>query len=314
MSYYNTKFTYLGKTNADFDLVVVAFDGARDNGATDSYLKMSSVKDKNYNGTMYYEYGARYESTATPTITMVKKNYQDFTIQEFRNVARWLSGTQFSSWLDVQDNDYPNDIICSFLCKCVDLQQYKFDGRVVGVIARFESLSPWAFSSIQGLQVVDEESTTISGTEESPFQFTINNRTDDLYTYVYPHVMIVNKGGGDGEFSLTNTSIPGGMNVSECIQLASNETITLHGNSIITTDAPSKTMSKRFNWIWPKLVPGQNVFEFVGTGEIIIAYRYPIKIGDGMLGQDTITKTYAIENCSPLADNIIRSTFNNDHI
>ena len=31
---------------------------------------------------------------------------------------------------------------------------------------------------------------------------------------------------------------------------------------------------------------GENIFEFVGTGEITIAYRYPIKIGEGMLGYD----------------------------
>lgn len=297
MSYYNAQFTYLGKANTDYNLIIVAFDGGGDNGAADSFLKMSSIKDGNYNGTFYHEYGAKYDSVANLTITMVKKDYQDFTIQEFRDVARWLNGAPTSSWLDVQNERFSSDTLCSFLCKCIDLQQYKLDGRVVGVIARFESLSPWAFSAMQCIQPSSAGSSIITGTEVSPFSFTINNHTDDEYNYIYPTVIITNKDEDSADFSLRNTSLNSLNNTTECFQISGLESIVFNSNHIITTDAPNKTMSERFNWVWPALVPGENVFEFIGTGEITIGYRYPIKIGEGMLGYDYSDNKAAIKNC-----------------
>lgn len=310
MSYYNTQFTYLGKANTDYNLIVVAFDGGEDHGAVDSFLKMSSIQDDNYDGTMHYDYGAKYDSVVNLTITMIKRDYQDFTIQEFRNVARWLSGARMSSWLDVQYERFSNDTLCSFLCKCIDVQQYKLDGRVIGVVARFESVSPWAFSPMQCIQVKNGSSATVTGTTLLPFTFTINNYTDDVYTPTFPAVVITNKSGGNGDFSLKNTSDNSINNTVECMQIANDESIVFHGNHIITTKAPNKTMSDRFNWVWPTLVPGENIFEFVGTGEIVMGYRYPIKIGEGMLGYDYSDNKSAVKNCVSISPQVWQAMYN----
>lgn len=311
MSNYNAQFSYKGHSNTEYDLIVTSFNP--DHGEVDAFLGMESLCDKRYDGTLRYEYGGRYSGVVIISITMIKKDYTDFTIQEYRNVARWLTGAKMSSWLDCYQDMYSNDIAYSFLCKCTSLQQQKMDGRIIGVIAQFESLAPWAFSPLQGIKVKDGANDTITGTADSPFEFTIRNNSDDIYSFLSPSVAITNLGGANATISLQNTSLPQGtpatQTTSTLNQLVANEQITLYNNQMALTDAPSGSIGNRFNWAWPKLVAGDNKFQFVGTGKIAIAYRYPIKIGDGMMGYDYSSSSTAIRNCETIGRTELNNIF-----
>ncbi|MBQ0090042.1 MAG: hypothetical protein KBT27_12010 [Prevotellaceae bacterium] len=302
MSYYNTQFKYRGKTNTDYDLIIVALDNG-DKGEVESFLGMEDTHSSNYDGTMWYDYGAKYDSTVTLTITMIKKNYSDFSIYDFRNVARWLTGSKMASWLDVQEQ-FHSEINYSFLCKCIDLQQYKLDGRVIGVVAKFKATSPWAFSPLQCLQIVNGKQTVITGTEINPFKFIINNHSDDIYSFLYPNIFITNENTSHEGISLTNISMPSteivGDNKLILSNLNPNESILIHDNQMIQTNIEHNTIGSRFNWIWPKMVAGNNTFEFIGTGKIIFAYRYPIKVGEGMIGYDYTDHISAGTNCKTI--------------
>lgn len=116
---------------------------------------------------------------------------------------------------------------------------------------------------------------------------TINNQSDDLYSYVYLNVVFTNK--NNSRISINNTT----LNEETTISLSSaNEIVTLTPNHFITSDVPNKTFGDAFNYVWPRLKPGINKFKVTGTvngeGEIQFQYRYPIKPGDCAIDIDVV--------------------------
>lgn len=68
--------------------------------------------------------------------------------------------------------------------------------------------------------------------------------------------------------------------VTTITNIAANEVITLSNNMMITSDKPNRVFGNDFNFVFPRLVAGENNFVIQGTGNIIFEYVYAIKIGD----------------------------------
>jgi hypothetical protein len=49
---------------------------------------------------------------------------------------------------------------------------------------------------------------------------------------------------------------------------------------VITSDKPTKTFGNDFNFVFPRLIPGENEFIINGTGELTFQYIAPVKLGD----------------------------------
>lgn len=145
MSSYHDSFTYKNKNSAkDMNLIIASFEP--DDGFTETFLSMDSVFEENFDGTKNFSYGAKYNSKATINITLIKNDGRDFSLTEFRDCARWLTGARTDSWMDMIVDD---EVVYSFFGKVTDLQQYKMDGRTVALQVVFSSVTPWAFSSMQ---------------------------------------------------------------------------------------------------------------------------------------------------------------------
>lgn len=144
MSLYHTSFSYLNKKSSDEGFLVSAFEP--DEGFTDAFLGMDQVSEDYYDGTKKFLYGTKFNTKATISITLIKADGTDLTVFDNRRVLKWLTGARTASWLDVYKGD---EIIYSFLGTFTDAQQYKLDGRVIGISATFSSLTPWAFSEPQ---------------------------------------------------------------------------------------------------------------------------------------------------------------------
>ena len=179
MAIYHPKIRFRGQTNYDLELIVSTFDP--DNGAVDSYLDMEPVYTDSYDGTMRTDYGAKYSSVATPSVTFIEVDGSDINPYKVRNVLRWLTGSRKNAWMDVCDKD--GEIVCSYLGRFTNVQLQKMDARVIGIIAQFTSVSPWAYSKVQSPVVVN-----VDGEAE----FAIDNLSDDFYSYVYPKVTFEN--------------------------------------------------------------------------------------------------------------------------
>jgi hypothetical protein len=117
-----------------------------------------------------------------PTLTFIKDNFEDFTMEEYRKVLRWLTSKDTASFLTVYHDD--SDVISyEILGGFTEINTHKEgSGRIVGITAVFESVAPWAFSPLQTI--------TKDVSNPSDNKITINLETDDVQSAVYPRITI----------------------------------------------------------------------------------------------------------------------------
>ena len=320
MSSYHTSFSYKDKNSLNEGLIIVSFEP--DVGFTDSFLAMENVSDEYYDRTKRFDYGSRYTSQSEIKITLIKQDGSDMKRDEFRAYAKWLTGARANSWLDMYIG---STIQYSFLGKFLNLEQYKYDSRTVGIRLTFSSISPWAYSAEQRFLcelsrslIVDtynvlEKKAGISrefglvdsvlfvdpNDVNSYFDVTsdgiahidnavviqTDNETDDLYTYI--NLDINYKNGEGNSISIKNTTLDEETIITG---MSVGEIIKLSAKQFIVSDIPNKIFGDDFNFVWPRLAPGVNKFIIDGATEGVIefAYRYPMKIGDCAIDTDIL--------------------------
>lgn len=316
MASYHSSFTYNGLNSAkDMGLIIAAFASDTDNGLTDTFLSMDISSDDYYDGTKRYTYNSRYNTQATVTITVVKNNGKDFSLQQVRSCLKWLTGAKTDSWLDMYNGD---EIKYSFLGRVTNVQNYKLDARIVGLIITFTSVSPWAYSapqvfdcSIYQLIDITEEGVLLKGGDnavplgtdsegvlsvsyldnnnyfnitddgvayiDNSYRTVIDNQSDDLYTYIYLDIDYINE--SSSFVSIRNVTLGEETKVTS---IRTNESISISAKQFIISDVPNKIFGDTFNFVWPRLQPGPNDFivEGDGRGSAKFTYRYPMKVGD----------------------------------
>lgn len=106
---------------------------------------------------------------------------------------------------------------------------------------------------------------------------TIDNQTDDLYTYIYLDIDYKNESGNF--LAINNTTL---SEETKIYNITQNELISISSKQFIISDIPNKIFGDSFNFIWPRLRAGINEFlvECGGNGTIKFTYRYPMKVGD----------------------------------
>jgi hypothetical protein len=83
--------------------------------------------------------------------------------------------------------------------------------------------------------------------------------------------------------------------------LLENEVITLSDNMIITSDHPARTFGNTFNYIFPRLVAGENKITVEGTGRIVFEYIAPVKLGNIAIDLNSVSDPI----CSPDGEVIV---------
>lgn len=226
MASYHNSFSYLNKNSAEQGYIITAFEP--DNGFVDTFLGMDQIYEDHYDGTKRFLYGTRYNNIATINITLIKADGTDLTINDNRSLLKWLTGTKTATWLDLYQG---NKIKYSFIGTITNVQQYKLDGRVIGILCEFSSITPWAYSgeqifnrSINQMLTCEQDGIVKSPTNEISISndgvlcngaaagpgacFNINNsgvlyvenvivaqidnQTDDLYNYTYLDIECIN--------------------------------------------------------------------------------------------------------------------------
>lgn len=178
------KIRWKNYTSIELDLWVgLSFDS--DNGEVDTYLNRAAVASESYNGTLKRVHGYKWEQTFTPKFTFIKQNYEDFTPEENRKILTWLTSSVNAEFLDVY-RDNADTIDFSLLGNFITVNQYKLgNGRVVGYVAEFESVTPWALSPLQTItkEIWHPTDTTI----------VINLATDEPQSAVYPRITLTHE-------------------------------------------------------------------------------------------------------------------------
>ena len=272
MSVYHPIIRFKEKTNYDFELLVSNFDS--DSGQVDSYLTMEPIYTDVFDGGLRNDFGAKYTDVARPVVTFIESDGSDISSYKVRNVLRWLTGSKDVSFMDICDDKGAS--VCSYIGRFTDVKLHKLDSRTIGIVAYFTSISPFSYSDVKEVRF----SITEDGTS-----FAIDNDTDDIYNPIYPSIVFENKQKLDLEnkdkvmLSLQNKTM---KNETIFKNLQTNEVVTIDSNFVVYSDNTARIFNDDFNFEFPILAPGTNDFEAIGNGELIIRFRYPRKLVDGL--------------------------------
>lgn len=322
MASYHSKFKYLDKFSTDKDLVdcgliIASFEP--DSGFVDTYLGMDQITADSYDGTKKFFYGSRYNNTASISVTLIKADGTSLSVAENRRLLKWLTGNRKATWLDLYEGD---KFLYSFYGNITSVQQQKLDARIIGIQIVFTSIHPWAWSDEEEFECfigqenlemtedgviykggdnpilgVDSNGIAFNDKNNSSFTFSItddgivyndigvtlstNNGTDELYSYVNLDMFYTNEVSTDNASTLIIENLT--LNeTSEITNIDTGEEIIISAGQFIVSNKPNKVFGDTFNFVWPRLAPGENMVSINGTGKASVkfAYRYPIKIGD----------------------------------
>jgi hypothetical protein len=182
------KIKYNGVSSADLNpldvILDVAFDS--DNGAMSSYLNRSAVASESHDGRYKSTTRYKYDELFSPQFTIVKKDFSDFTQDEVRQVLKYLTSTDKPSLLEVYYDGDSNIVDWACIGGFVSIEMYKIaNNRTVGILAKFEAITPFAMSGIYTF------TKTISDSTDN--KITIEIDTDDNKP-VYPRVTVKHLG------------------------------------------------------------------------------------------------------------------------
>lgn len=167
-----------------------------DSGDVETYLGREAMVSETWNGEIKRGNSYKWSESLSPSITIIKKDFSDFTRDENRKILSWLTGRKTAGFLDIYLDEQANAIEYSILGNFIGVSQYKLgNSRVVGYIAQFESVMPWALSPLQ-IEPDDFSSTNIDITKmrdvSAPANntFTLTIDTDEPESAVYPKITI----------------------------------------------------------------------------------------------------------------------------
>lgn len=316
MGSYHSSFSYLGKNSAEEGFMLASFEP--DSSFVDAFLGMNQKTDDSYNGTNKFFYGNQFNSTAKISITLIKIDGTDFSVADNRKVFKWLTGARKASWLDLYEGE---TFAYSFWGNFTNAEQYKLDGRIIGIRVLFTSLHPWAWSDPQifnfnigedNLELnengviykggdetylgIDEDGVVYNDLLDATIAFSITNDgvvyNDTTATYIinnqsddlYSYINL------NMEYKNKVTSDKGSFlsikNItldeeSYIYNILSGETITISNGQFIVSSISKKIFGNTFNFIWPRLAPGKNEFVISGSGKFSLRFSYRYPIKIG---------------------------------
>lgn len=174
------RFKFNNYSSVDFDLITdLCFDNG-DSGAINTFLSKEAKSSEKYDGTFHNITRYKFNETLNPTITLMKKNFGNFDMEENRRILAWLTSKHTASWLTVYHDD--SDVISyELLGGFSSVMAYKLgNGRIVGYVCQWESVSPYGYSPIK----------TITQTITQPTIINIRCNTDEWEAPVYPKITI----------------------------------------------------------------------------------------------------------------------------
>ena len=133
----------------------------------------------------------------------------------------------------------------------------------------------------------DDGTIYVEKEETDTVKATIDNESDDLYSYIYLDIEFENQ--GCSYLTIYNQTLNeitkiNNVQTSDIIYLNSKQFITAYTRNQLTGELENqnKIFGDDFNFVWPRLSPGINKFVIDGNGSGVIkfTYRYPMKIGD----------------------------------
>lgn len=255
-----------------FDLILDCSIGDSDNGAMSTYLTREGVASETYDGRRKNVSSLKYTEVFSPKITILKKGFKDFTMDENRQILKWLTGSNNVTYFDFYDDIYSEAPIFCVLGFISTIETYKIaNKRTIGYVVTVESVSPFAYSPIN----------TFKRTITAPTTFTVSCDNDDT-SYVYPRVTVKHN---DTSVVIKNATTNTTTAVRNSVV---GETVTIDGaNKLIYSSRTNRTFSTDFGtddihnqWVWLPLADDVNTITVTGNCDLTLEWREVRKIGE----------------------------------
>lgn len=208
---------------------------------------------------------AKYQDILTPRVTLIKPSDDFIEISILRNITRKLTGKNTWSWMQVYNEEYGE--ILYYRCIVTSLKCLKIRGKIAGIIIDLECDSAYAYTKAYKFKKVLTTDDNI---------MVINNTSDELYDYL-PCEMKVVIDKADDLFSITNISDTDYASIVE--DVAAGEELIFDSSYDTLESSSSVNVLNRFNFRFPKMVPGKNTFKFSAPCTAEIKYRLLRKVG-----------------------------------
>lgn len=246
-----TDFEYAGEKLSAKGCMVCTWDSSGDESRTlGGNLTFTTVRNNNSN--VQRKVSITYDSPYAPEqISICKVNcYGDpsqsyWSEAEIRSFMKWLNRKSYEKLRPIYDKTYYGTY---FKCSC-NVSAREFGGNVIGLDLTFFTNAPFGFADI------DDFIETLT----SPGNLSIHSESDEI-GYIYPRMRVIPSVAGD--LVITNKNEAENSNYRKTVvkNCAVNENILFTGETkIIKTDnASHTTISKDFNYVYPRLITSYN--------------------------------------------------------
>lgn len=254
---------------SDYGLMLASFELNDSNSEEELGMDHETIEEYIGHNSVPIYLGAKYTNKLKPKITIIKNPCYTkdmfFSEHECRDVLRQLTG--FKGYKSMQILPFKFDELIYFNVRTVGVSYKKVASRVVGIILQLECDSQFAWS----------KEFNISYNIKSGETLIIYNRSDDLYNYLYPKVII-------SPLSIIQNLEIKNISDDNWISIISNisngEIITMDSkNEILQSSNKNRVIMNDFNMHFIRLVPGENQIQSNSDISITFNFRIPRKVG-----------------------------------
>lgn len=257
-------FEYDGQYLSDYGFIVCEFDASGGISEASAYSDISFVKVPRNNGSKFSLTNTKYAECLSAQIDICKNpdiydnDEMKITIDEFREIVRWLSKKRFYPLRFVaDDNDTANTESCYYNAS-FNISKLTLGGVLYGIRLYMETDMPCGYG----------EKRVISWNAAQDNLMKVIDYESDEMGYIYPDITITLK--EDCDFVISNESENCNSVVLNC---SAGEVITMHGDTnIITSSYDKHDICNDFNYDFFRI--GKDV----GRTENVIVVSHPCDV------------------------------------
>jgi hypothetical protein len=173
------KIKFNGKYSTDFDLLCdCSFDS--DGSDVDTFLEREVIASDVYDGSYKRVHSYKYNSPLVANLTLIKRNFTEFTERENRKILSWLTESDQLEEMFIYMND-TEVVDYRLIGNVINVRQYKnANSEIIGYVIEFENVSSYAYTPKR----------TVEKDISEPTSFMIECHTDEPRKKIYPKITL----------------------------------------------------------------------------------------------------------------------------
>ena len=268
MSFWAESFSFNGQSCTDYDLMLYEL-GNGDSEETE-FASTTAISDDFVGGRWRpLFYGVKYQNKLTFEMTFGVNQCrldqeQYLSRDEIDAIATWLTRVEQYCWLTIDQDDMAD---YRYKCMISGIRLVSYGKIPYALRVTVTCDSPFAY------HLPEEKTVSIRGSTS----IVLNNKSS-ANGYYYPKIEYTRTSTGYSTFSV---SVSGDNGRTFTINNIPNSItqISIDCENCIITDNQDINLYDKCNYLWPRLLPGNNTITFYGYGTVKITCEFPANIG-----------------------------------